>query len=87
MDELMALPNVGKDLYGKLKALGIDTPEKLRQTGTEQAYLRIKAMDPGACFCLLCALEGAIRGERWHNLPPERKLELRHFFQMAKKQI
>lgn len=86
-DGLSALPNVGKDLTQKLLTLGIDTPEKLRQTGTEQTYLRIKALDPGACFCLLCALEGAIRGTRWHNLPPERKEELKHFFQMLKKQV
>lgn len=82
----MALPNVGKDLYEKLLTLGIDTPEKLKQTGTEQTYLQIKALDPGACFSLLCAIEGAIKGERWHNLPPHRKQELRQFFQMAKKQ-
>lgn len=84
-DGLSELPNVGKDLTQKLLAIGIDTPEKLRHTGTEQTYLRIKALDPGACFCVLCALEGAIRGIRWHNLPPERKEELKQFFYMAKK--
>ena len=83
--ELMELPNVGKDLTQKLLTLGIDTPEKLKKTGTEQTYLRIKALDPGACFSLLCAIEGAIRGERWHNLPSDRKEELKLFFHMAKK--
>ena len=83
---ISSLPNVGKDLTQKLLTLGIDTPEKLRKTGTEQTYLRIKALDPGACFSLLCAIEGAIHGIRWHNLPPERKQELKHFFYMAKKQ-
>ncbi|HEY4788955.1 MAG TPA: TfoX/Sxy family protein [Bacteroidales bacterium] len=84
-NQLVSLPNIGKDLSQKLLTLGIDTPEKLKQTGTEQTYLRIKALDPGACFSLLCAIEGAIRGIRWHNLPPERKQELKQFFHMAKK--
>lgn len=83
----MNLPNIGKDLSSKLLTLGIDTPEKLKETGTEQTYLRIKALDPGACFSLLCAIEGAIQGIRWHNLPPERKLELRQFFHMAKQPL
>jgi len=87
MNELMDLPNVGKDLYKKLMALGIDTPEKLKKTGTEQTYLRIKALDPGACLSLLCAIEGAIQGIRWHDLSPERKQELKQFIHMAKKQL
>ena len=82
----MNLPNVGKDLSQKLLNLGIDTPEKLRETGTEQTYLRIKALDPGACFSLLCAIDGAIQGIRWHSLPPDRKKELKQFFHMVKKQ-
>ena len=82
---LTSLPNICKDLSQKLITLGINTPEKLRSLGTEQVYLQIKALDPGACFSLLCALEGAIQGVRWHSLSAERKQELKQFMTMAKK--
>jgi hypothetical protein len=32
----------------------------------------------------LYALEGAIQGIRWHNLPKARKEELLHFFNQTK---
>ena len=82
---LTSLPNIGKDLSQKLLTLGINTPADLKSVGTENAYLQIKTLDPGACFSLLCALEGAIEGIRWHNLSAERKQELLQFYHMAKK--
>lgn len=84
-ENLDALPNIGKEVSERLKEVGICTSSDLKKAGTEQAFLRLKAKDPGACFCMLCGLEGAIQGTRWHNLPPERKQELKHFFEMTKK--
>ncbi len=49
------------------------------------AFIRIKAIDPDACFSKLCALEGAVEGIRWHNLSKEKKSELKHFFSMIRK--
>jgi DNA transformation protein and related proteins len=85
MDDLTKLPNIGKEVSQKLKEVWINTPDELKAVGTEQVFLRLQAIDPGACFSMLCGLEGAIQGIQWHHLPPERKEELRHFFAMTKK--
>lgn len=77
--------NIGKDTESKLKKVGIDSIEKLKSAGYEQAFLRLQALDPGACLSLLYGLEGAIEGVKWHELSEEKKLELQQFFKMAKK--
>jgi DNA transformation protein len=38
-------------------------------------------MDPSACLMRLCALEGALRGVRWHDLDARTKGELKVFYQ------
>jgi DNA transformation protein and related proteins len=85
MGDLQQQINIGKDCAKKLQQVGINTFEELKTVGSEQAFLRIKAVDPGACLSMLSALEGAILGIRWHNLPPGRKEELRQFFKEAQK--
>ena len=82
--ELTQMPNIGKVVAEKLIQVGITTPEALRSVGSEQAFIRIQTIDDTACFCMLQGLEGAIQGIRWHNLPKERKEELREFFRMKK---
>lgn len=79
--------NIGKDTEAKLIQVGIDSFEKLASIGSEQAFLRLQTIDPGACLNLLYGLDGAINGTKWNMLAPERKLELQQFFKMAKKQI
>lgn len=81
---LTQLPNIGKALAEKLIQVEITTPEKLLELGTEQAFIRISTIDPTACFSMLQALEGAIQGIRWHDLPKERKEELKQFFYLKK---
>ncbi|MBN2272917.1 MAG: TfoX/Sxy family protein [Bacteroidales bacterium] len=78
--------NIGKDTETKLIQAGIDTFEKLRSTGCEQAFIRLQVIDPGACLSLLYGLDGAINGIRWNKLPTERKQELQQFYKMVKKQ-
>lgn len=85
VSKLTKLPNIGKSLEELLLEIEIDSPEKLRDTGTENTFIRIMAIDKEACFCKLCAIEGAIQGIRWHDLDRQRKDELRQFFAMAKK--
>ncbi len=75
--------NIGKDTSAKLIQVGIDSFEKLTSIGTEQAFIRIQKLDPGACLCLLYGLDGAIEGIKWNKLSPERKQELQQFFKMA----
>lgn len=82
--ELTDMPNIGKVVAEKLKEVGISTPEELRAVGAKQAFIRLQTIDEGACLCMLQGLEGAVQGIRWHNLPKERKEELKQFFRMRK---
>jgi len=83
--ELTNLPNIGPVLAQNLHAIGIDTPEALREIGAEGAWLAIRGrVDPGACLHQLQALAGAAAGIPKKDLPPERKAELKAFFDSHK---
>lgn len=84
-NELSLLPNIGKNLAEKLKEAGIDSVQKLKSIGSENAFARIKVIDSGACINMLLALEGAIQGIRWHNLDANRKNELQDFYSLTQK--
>ena len=84
MGELSKCINIGSVLEEQLEQAGIHTLEELEKAGSRDAWLRIKAADPSACLNRLYALEGAIRGVRWHSLPPEVKTELKDFYQKMK---
>jgi DNA transformation protein and related proteins len=77
--------NIGKDTETKLIQVGIDSFEKLKAIGSEQAFLRLQTLDPGACLDLLYGLEGAIQGIKWNKLPFEKKQALLQFHKMANK--
>lgn len=86
MDDLTKLINIGKVAAEKLAAAGIRTPQELRTAGSVGAILRVRATsDPGACCSMLYALEGAIRGVRWHDLPREERERLRKELEEAGK--
>ena len=78
------MPNIGKVVVEKLIQVGISTPEELKTAGTEQTFIRLQTIDETACFSMLQGLEGAIQGIRWHNLPKERKEELKEFFRLRR---
>ena len=80
MGELSKLPNIGKTVEKQLEAVGIHTVEDLRAAGSREAWLRIKAMDPSVCINRLYALEGALRGVRWHDLDAQTKREWKAFY-------
>lgn len=82
--ELTEMPNIGKEASKKLISVGIDTPEKLIEIGSKEAFIRIKAIDNTACFSMLQALEGAIQDVRWHYLPDSTKKDLKEFFDSFK---
>jgi len=82
--DLTQLPNIGKVVAEKLIQAGINTPEELISTGTEQAFIRLQTIDETACLSMLQAIEGAVQGIRWHNLPKERKTELIDFYRIRK---
>jgi len=85
MNKLTDLPNIGKTLAEKLEMVGIQNEHDLKQTGSENAIIKIATIEnSGACINMLYALEGAIQGFRWHNLSKEKKTELKAFYQMMK---
>lgn len=74
--------NIGHQLESELIKVGISSFKELKTIGWEQAFLRIRAVDPDACLSKLQAIAGAIEGVRWHNLPTGKKQELKEFFRM-----
>lgn len=82
MDKLCEMINIGPVLIKKLTEAGIDSPAKLTETGSENAFLKLKGIEPTSCLNTLLALEGAIMGIRWHHLPKSRKEELKQFLKL-----
>jgi DNA transformation protein len=84
MGELMKLPNIGVKLEEQLTEAGFTSAGQLRETGSREAWLRIRSRDPSACLMRLSAMEGAIQGVRWHNLDEQTKKELKNFYRQHK---
>ncbi len=84
MENLSKLPNIGSVVEEQLNMVGISTYDQLVQTGSKQAWLKIKAIDDSACIHRLYALEGAIQGVNKKQLSAEVKAELKEFYQTFK---
>ena len=80
MGELTKLPNVGKVLEKNLNEIGIFTEKQLREIGSQEAFIRIRMIDPGACLHMLYGLQGAIDGIKDSLLPESTKRELKEFY-------
>lgn len=85
MGELSKLPNIGKTVEEQLIQVGIDSVDKLKETGAKAAWLKIQSIDESACINRLMALEGAIQGVKKTLLPDEVKSDLKEFYQWHKK--
>ena len=85
MGELSKLPNIGKVLEKQLNDVGINTVDDLINTGSKEAWLKIKEIDGSACVNRLMALEGAIQNIRWHDLSGEDKNNLKEFYDLQKR--
>jgi len=80
MSDLASLPNVGTVLESNLLAVGIATPDDLRDVGSREAFVRIReTVDPGACLHMLYGLEGAVRGIADSGLPQDERDSLKAF--------
>ncbi len=84
MAELTEMMNIGKEMEKKLTAVGIDSSEKLLQTGAKQAFLQLKQEYPNVCLVHLYALEGAICNTEFNCLSEEKKTELKEFSDFLK---
>jgi DNA transformation protein len=81
MSDLTHLPEIGPVAARLLTEAGIPDAQTLRSLGAREAFARIRAqVDPGACLQLLTGLEGAVRGIRARDLPPQDKAELRDWY-------
>lgn len=85
MSELMSMKNIGKEMAGKLASVGIDSSEKLTETGSRQAFFKLKEAYPQVCLVHLYALEGAIHNIEFNQLSEETKKELKEFSDFLKK--
>jgi DNA transformation protein and related proteins len=66
------LPNIGKTLGKRLRAVGIETAEEFDRQGDADAFLKLCAQFPeDACVHTRLALAGAARKIRWHDLPQD----------------
>ncbi|MCC3865844.1 TfoX/Sxy family protein [Terrisporobacter petrolearius] len=81
MGELSKLLNIGKVLEKQLNEVGINSIESLWEIGSKKAWIKIKNIDESACLNRLCALEGAIRNIKWHDLDESIKKDLKEFKQ------
>jgi len=81
MAGLRDLPNLGKVVVAQLKRAGIETSEELRRLGSVTAAVRLVEAGVDVCSSKLSALEGAIRGVRWHAIPAEERAALRAEFE------
>ena len=79
MTKLTAMKNIGAEMERKLRAVGIDTPEKLLEAGAEGAFFQLKTLFPKVCLIHLYALEGAVEGIAFNALPDEKKRDLKEF--------
>ena len=80
MGGLARLPNVGEVLERNLNDIGIYTGKQLKETGSKEAFLRIRLKDPGACLHMLYGLQGAIEGVRYTRLSEAVKQDLKAFY-------
>jgi len=81
MAELTDLPNLGKVVAAQLRRVGVVTPAQLRKLGSLGAALKLVHAGISVCSNKLYALEGAIRGVRWHSIPKDERTDLRKRFE------
>lgn len=84
MGELSKLPNIGKAVEEQLNQVNIGSYDQLKETGSKQAWLKIKEIDASACINRLYALEGAIRNMKKSELPSDIKADLKEFYNAFK---
>lgn len=79
MYELTSLTNIGKEMASKLISVGIDTPEKLIESGSKEAFFKLKEKYPQVCLVHLYTLEGAVSNVEYNKLSEAKKKELKEY--------
>ncbi len=83
MEDLTKLKNIGPTLAQKLQGIGVESLEDLKKLGSIEVVLQIRVKDLSACYNMLYAIEGAIQGIRWHNIPPDERAQLKAGFDIS----
>lgn len=70
------LLNVGPKSTAWLRQVGIRSEEALREAGAVGAFVKVKRAGFRPSLNLLYALEGALTGCHWQQVPPERRAQM-----------
>ena len=76
MCDLRSLANIGAVLASELIESGITTSAQLTEAGSVGVALQLEMHGFSVCGNKLYALEGAIRGIRWHDIPSQERQQL-----------
>lgn len=76
MSAPLKLRNIGPKSAAWLRQVGLRTEEDLRAIGALEAFMRVKRAGFKPSLNLLYALEGALMGCHWQEVPTERRSEL-----------
>lgn len=83
MSDLTTMMNIGNEMAKKLTSVGIDSSEKLIETGSKQAFMKLKETYPNVCLVHLYALEGAILNTEFNCLSEDKKRELKEICRLT----
>lgn len=75
---------MSKKIQSKLEKCDIRSIEELKKIGSRTAFSKLLLIDNSASLNTLYALEGAIRGVRWHQLDNNIKNDLKLFYKSIK---
>lgn len=79
MSKLTTLKNIGKEMERKLKTVGINTAEELKEIGSKEVFTRLKLKYPDICLVFLYTLQGAVDDIEYNQLSEETKKDLKEF--------
>ena len=74
-DELSKLKNIGPKSAARLREAGIGSREQIAALGAVEVYRRLRQHYP-ASLTMLWALQGALLGLPYYQMPPEIKAAL-----------
>lgn len=84
MTTLTSMKNIGKELERKLKSIGINSAEELKESGSKDTWCQLQLKYPQICCVHLYALQGAIDNIEFKQLSKETKKELKEFVDLKK---
>lgn len=76
LNSLINLRGIGPRVANLLRQVGVETPEKLKEIGAMEAYLRIIETGYTQHIALLYALVGAVENRDWRDVAQKDKARL-----------